>query len=240
MTGLTAKGLALSGRLAPTDLSLMPGTLTVLVGPNGSGKTSLLHAIAGVGRPSGTVIVAGKSLNAVPPRARSALLGYVPASRELAWPLNVHAFVNLTAPRASTDAVDAVLEDMALTPLAGRPVNSLSTGERTRVLLARALLPRPALLLLDEPFANLDPLWQLRLAAQLRAAAGAGTTILLSAHDLDLAGRLGTRVLIVEAGRIVGDDTWPALLHDGIVTRVFGVERRSDGSWINAIEAGAT
>lgn len=235
LTALEAKGLALKGRLAPTDLSLTPGTLTVLVGPNGSGKTSLLHAIAGVGRPSGTVIVAGKSLNAVPPRARPALLGYVPASRELAWPLNVHAFVTLTAPRASAEAVDAVLEAMALTHLAARPVNGLSTGERTRVLLARALLPRPALLLLDEPFANLDPLWQLRLAGKLRAAADAGMTILLSAHDLDLAGRLGNRVLIVDSGRIVGDDAWPALLRNGTVTRVFGVERGSDGNWTDAI-----
>lgn len=236
-SGLMAKGLTLPGRLEPTDLSLPAGTLTALVGPNGAGKTSLLHAIAGIGRPSGDVVVADRSLNSVPSRTRPALLGYVPASRDLAWPLDVRAFVTLTAPGATADTVDAILDALTLTPLAARRVDSLSTGERTRVLIARALLPRPALLLLDEPFANLDPLWQLRLAAYLRDAADAGTTILLSAHDLDLAGRLGDRVLIMEARRIVGDSNWTLLMRDGIVARVFGVERVSDGRWTTAISS---
>lgn len=234
MTGLAAKGLALAGRLAPTDLSLAAGTLTALVGPNGAGKTSLLHAIAGIGRPAGDVVVAGRSLDAVSARARPALFGYVPASRELAWPLSVHAFVTLTAPHASADTVGSILDALALTALATRRVDSLSTGERTRVLIARALLPRPALLLLDEPFANLDPLWQIRLAATLRAAADAGATILSSVHDLDLAGRLGDRVLVIDSGRIAGDGRWSDLMTDGTVARVFGVDRSVDQGWTAA------
>lgn len=233
MTGvssaLVARGLALAGRLGPTDLDLAPGSLTALVGPNGAGKTSLLHALAGVGRPAGEVRVNGTRLDAVAAGARASTLGYVPASRELAWPLSVRAFVTLTAPRATEAAVDAILGELDLVELAGRAVDSLSTGERTRVLLARALLPRPSVLLLDEPFANLDPLWQIRLAARLGAAAAGGMTILFSAHDLDLAGRLTDRVLIVDRARVVGDGMLAD--HAGRIAEVFGVQRGRDGSW---------
>jgi len=159
------------------------------------------------------------------------MLGYVPAARELAWPLSVRDFVRLTAPAATRKDVADILHGLALTELAARPVDALSTGERTRVLLARALLPRPAVLLLDEPFANLDPLWQLRLEARLRAEARHGTAILVSAHDLDLAARLSSRMLVIDRGKLVADAAPGTLMADGIIAEVFGVERAADGSW---------
>lgn len=227
--GLRARGLALRARLDPTDLELAAGSLTALIGPNGAGKTSLLHAIAGVGRPAGDVFVGGRPLGEVTRAARAAMLGYVPASRELAWPIAVRAFVALTARQASVGAMEAMLDALDLASLAERPVDTLSTGERTRVLLARALLPEPEVLLLDEPFANLDPLWQLRLAALLRAKAGAGMTILFSAHDLDLAGGLAERVLIVDRGRVVASGRFDDLHEE--IENVFGVRRGEDVAW---------
>ena len=227
---LSARGLTLPERLRETDLDLERGTLTALVGPNGAGKTSLLHALARIGRPGGVVQVAGRNLADVTPRARPALLGYVPASRELAWPLTVNAFVRLTAPRAGAESVADVLAAFELGGFANRSVDRLSAGERTRVMIARALLPRPTVLLLDEPFANLDPLWQIRLAAHLRALAEKGMTILLSVHDLDLASRIADRVLIVNSGAIAGDGRWDELRP--IVTDVFGVHRDAIEGWV--------
>lgn len=235
---LSARGLSLPGRLRVTDLDLERGTLTALVGPNGAGKTSLLHAIAGIGRPAGFVHVAGRELADVTPRARPALLGYVPASRELAWPLTVSAFVGLTAPRAGVEAVADVLAAFDLDAFADRRVDRLSAGERTRVMIARALLPRPAALLLDEPFANLDPLWQLRLAAHLRALAEGGMTILLSVHDLDLAGRIADRVVVVDGGVIAGDGRWDEL--GPVITDIFGVRRDAAEGWVAATPRQAT
>lgn len=229
MSVLEAQGISLAGRLHATDLALEAGSLTVLVGPNGAGKTSLLHAIAGIGRPGGSVSVDSHRLSDIPPHIRASVLGYVPASRELVWRLSVEALVRLTAPRASGAEVAELLDAMALTELAQRPVTSLSTGERSRVLIARALLPRPRVLLLDEPFANLDPLWQLRLAERLRREAAAGITILCSAHDLDLAARLGSRMLVVDGGRVVADGGPQGSMGDGTIARVFGVERDADG-----------
>lgn len=229
MSALEAMAASLPGRMVPTDLLLEAGTLTALVGPNGSGKTSLLHALAGIGRTGGTVRIDGQLLSNIGPTLRPARLGYVSASRECAWPLSVRAVVTLTAPRASPPLVDAMLQEMDLTRLAGRRVDRLSTGERTRVLIARALLPRPSVLLLDEPFANLDPLWQLHLADRLRTAGSRGTAILFSAHDLDLAAGLAPRMLVVSEGAIVADGPPATLEAAGTIARVFGVVRDGAG-----------
>lgn len=234
MSALEACRVGSPGRLHPTDLVLAVGSLTTLVGPNGAGKTSLLHALAGIGRPLGAVRVRGRTLRRIAGPARAAMLGYVPAARELAWPLAVRDFVTLTAPAADADMLSELLGSLSLDDLAERRVDRLSTGERSRVLIARALLPRPAALLLDEPFANLDPLWQLRLAERLRAEATAGMAILVSVHDLDLAARLSQRMLVVDGGCVVADGEPDALVHQGVIARVFGVQKDSDGQWCPA------
>jgi iron complex transport system ATP-binding protein len=230
-SGLQARGVALGRRLAATDVDLAPGSLTVLVGPNGAGKTSLLHALARIGGPAGEVRIDGRSIDDISPGARPRSLGYVPAARELAWPLSVRDFVRLTA--GNGDAAE-VLSGLKLDRLADRRVDTLSTGERTRVLLARALLPAPAVLLLDEPFANLDPLWQLRLVERLQDEAKGGMTILVSVHDLDLAVRLGRRMLVVDEGRLVADGRPDALFANGTIEKVFGVARADSGGWTEA------
>ena len=235
MRGLEARGVGLRGRFDASDLTLAAGSLTALVGPNGAGKTSLLHALAGIGRPQGEVTIDGLDLRNIPPRVRPRLLGYVPASRELAWPLRVHALITLTAPEASSIKVSALLDAMALTDLTERRVDTLSTGERSRVLIARALLPGPAVLLLDEPFANLDPLWQLLLAERLGEDARGGMTILFSTHDLDLAARLADRILVIDRGCLAADAPPAEIVESGIIARVFGVERDAIAGWRRAL-----
>lgn len=230
MTGLLeASGLALPGRLEPTDLALRAGELVCLVGPNGSGKTSLLHAIAGIGSPAGRVRIEGIDPRAAPPGPRARLLAYLPASRDVKWPLTARDLIALGGADPAEIGEAAAALDIA--PIADRRVDRLSTGERSRVLIARALAPNPKLFLFDEPTANLDPLWQIRLIDLLKERlAGGGHAALMAIHDLDAAARCADRLIVMDKGRIAADGPPAALLGGAVVRDVFGVERVA-GEW---------
>lgn len=231
MNRLAATGIALSGRLEPTDLELRPGELTCLIGPNGSGKTSLLHALAGVGRPQGGVLFGGMDLRTISSPQRSRLLSYLPASRDIAWPLAVRdlAALGFKAPDAP-ERVDRALRLMEMDGMADRRADRLSTGERSRALIARALAPEARILLLDEPTANLDPLWQLRLMDHLeRLAHEEGRIILVALHDLDSARRHADRLLIMDSGRLSADGPPADLLASPLMPRIFGIAPAKDG-----------
>jgi iron complex transport system ATP-binding protein len=229
---LKATGLALKERLQATDLSIEAPQLVCLVGPNGSGKTSLLHALAGIGSPQGAVAIDGTDARSAPPAMRRHLLSYLPAAREAAWPLSARDLVRLGLPAGGdADQVEAALEQLELLPYADRRVDRLSTGERSRVLIARALAARPRLLLLDEPVANLDPLWQLKLMDLLAGLTRTGgQAVLIALHDLDLAARYAERLIVMDGGRIAADGEPQALIEGGTIRRVFGIEK-SEGGW---------
>ena len=215
---LRASGLSLPGRLAEAALEIGAGELVCLVGPNGSGKTSLLHALAGIGRPAGEVSLDGRDPRRLGPPERPAWLTYLPATRDLPWPLVARDLIALGGGAAE-------FPELELGPLLDRRVDSLSTGERSRVLIARALAPRPKLLLLDEPTANLDPLWQIRLMELVRSEAGQGRAALVAIHDLDAAERYADRVIVMDRGRIAAEG-----LDGAHVAAIFGVERVA-GLW---------
>jgi iron complex transport system ATP-binding protein len=230
MTGLLdARGLALPGRLDATDLAIDKPQLVCLVGPNGSGKTSLLHALSGIGRAKGAVRIAGVELSRVAPSERRRLFGYLPASRDILWPLAARDVAGLGLD-ADPAAIDRAFEELELEAFADRRVDRLSTGERSRVLLARVLAARPRLLLLDEPVANLDPLWQLRLMDLLRAhARGEGQAAVVALHDLDLAARYADRLIVMQNGRIAADGDPRELVAGDVIPTVFGIERKEAG-----------
>ncbi|HEX8579337.1 MAG TPA: ABC transporter ATP-binding protein [Allosphingosinicella sp.] len=228
---LDARGIGLKGRLPALDLTLEAPQLVCLVGPNGSGKTSLLHSLAGIGSPSGLVRVDGRALSEASPAERRRLLSYLPAAREAAWPLTARDLVRLGLPsRASNGEAETALAQLDLLPFADRRVDRLSTGERSRVLIARALAAKPRLLLLDEPIANLDPLWQIKVMNLLAGLAGEGQAVLLALHDLDLAARYAERLIVMNGGKVAADGAPGEVMESGAIRSVFGIEK-ADGGW---------
>ena len=216
---LTASGLSLPGRLHDAALKVEAGALVALVGPNGSGKTSLLHALAGIGGTPGAMALNGADPRRLGPAARPRAFTYLPASRDLPWPLVARDLIALGG--------GGTVEGLELDDLLDRRVDTLSTGERGRVLIARALAPKPALLLLDEPTANLDPLWQIRLMELVRAElAGGSRAALVAIHDIEAARRYADRILVMDRGRIVAE-----ALDDDVLGSVFGIARGQAG-WI--------
>lgn len=229
---LEAKGLRLEGRLQETSLALEAGTLCCLVGPNGSGKTSLLHAIAGIGAPGGKVSIEGANPHVLAPNLRQRLFSYLPASRDAAWPLSAFDLIALGLPgKAEAGRIEELLHALELGGMASRRIDRMSTGERSRALIARALAARPRLLLLDEPASNLDPLWQLRLMDYLRDKARRhGQAVLMAVHDLELARGYADRLVVMDRGQIVADGKPDAVLDSPAIPTVFGIER-AGGRW---------
>ncbi len=219
---LEASNLSLPGRLFDASIRIAEGELVCLVGPNGSGKTSLLHALAGIAGRSGEMRLDGADPRALGPARRPGFLTYLPATRDIAWPLVARDLIALGGGEASFAALE-------LDQLLGRRIDTLSTGERSRVLIARALAPRPKLLLLDEPTANLDPLWQIRLMELVRAEIGrGGRAALVAIHDLDAASRYADRIIVMRGGRIAAEG-----LDGPHVADIFGIER--DGNEWRAV-----
>jgi iron complex transport system ATP-binding protein len=230
MTPLLEASVALPPRLQKVEVSIAAGERVALIGPNGSGKTTLLRALAGIeGSTASTgTTVAGEALGSAAPARRSALLGFLPASRDVRWPIPVRDVIALGLTRPDDLRVAHLLDRLQLTQLAERPIDQLSTGERARALLGRALADRPRLLLLDEPLSNLDPAWALRTLDLLDEVARDGSGIALALHDLSLLHRFD-RVWMLDRGRLVADLPPAELLASPDFAEVFGVEPDGTG-----------
>ena len=240
--GLLADGVTLSlgGRrvLDGVSAGLGPGELVAIVGPNGAGKSTLLSCLAGLARPdAGRITLDGAVVDRIPPRQRARRVGFLAQTPEIAWDLDVRAFVGLGRTphlgalgpsEEDAAAVRAAVETAGLGGFVDRPITRLSGGERARALIARALAGRTDWLLADEPLTGLDPAHALDAIALFRRLAGEeGKGVVVTLHDLTLAARFADRVLMLHQGRLVADGKPGEALTPETLATVYGVAART-------------
>ncbi|MFP5370619.1 MAG: ABC transporter ATP-binding protein [Actinomycetes bacterium] len=190
------------------------GHVTGLLGPSGSGKTTLLRALVGVQVVrSGTVTVLGEPAGSPTLRSRVGYVTQAPSVYDdLTVQENARHFATLHG-RSRREA-DAAVTDVGLGAAAGQLVRNLSGGQKGRASLACALVGRPDLLVLDEPTVGLDPVLRVELWDRFHALAAAGTTLVVSSHVMDEAGRCD-RLLLLRDGELIADSTPAQLRAEG-------------------------
>lgn len=225
--------------LSDASLTLESGRVCGLVGMNGSGKSTLFKAIMGVVRPNtGSIRIHGGA----PAAARkNGTVSYVPQSESVDWtfPVSVRDVVMMgrygkqnwmRSPRARDhDAVDAALDRVDLTDLADRQIGRLSGGQRKRAFVARAIAQEASLLLLDEPFAGVDKRTEATITRLLKEIAAAGSTILVSTHDLHALPDLCDEAVLLQQRVLMHGDPREVLKPDNLAL-AFGVSTTSEAS----------
>lgn len=208
----TSLGLRVGGIdiLRDVDFQIRGGEIVTLIGPNGSGKTSLLKALLGLVPVTGTIT-----------RKAELRIGYVPQSfpRDRSLPITVERFMRLFAPEG---LVSNALDRVNMPRLRTRQMTALSGGELARVLLARAIAGRPELLILDEPLAGVDVTGEAalyHLIAEIRDELGCG--ILLVSHDLHVVMAQADRVVCLN-GHICCEGRAEQVVQDPAFAQLFG------------------
>jgi ABC-2 type transport system ATP-binding protein len=225
------------------DLVVEPGEIFGLLGPNGAGKTTTMKMLATLLIPtSGTIRVLGIDPLARPREVRALLGAMLSGERSLYWKLtgreNLEYFAALYhVPPGETKArIANVLVAVKLADRAEDYVERYSTGMRQRLALARALLPNPPLVVLDEPTVGLDPLASRDLRDRVRELKAQGRTVLLTTHYMEEADQLCDRVAIIDHGRIVALDTPAALKRTIRAQEVVHLEIGLDGNEAAIVE----
>jgi iron complex transport system ATP-binding protein len=229
------------------SLSVASGEMVGLIGPNGAGKSTLLKAILGLQpRNAGTVLLDGQDFFALSSRERARKVAFLPQERRVEWRLPARDVVMLgryphhsgfggPSPEDKA-AVERALADVDGAALMDRPVSVLSGGERTRVLLARALAVEAPVVLVDEPVNALDPYHALHVMEILRERAVRGAAVVAVVHDLALAARYMDRLVLLHEGAVMAEGA-PAhvlradqLAHAYRVQALHGTE--NDHPWV--------
>ncbi|MGV0807415.1 metal ABC transporter ATP-binding protein [Mycolicibacterium setense] len=216
--------------LQPTDLAIAPGESLAVVGHNGSGKSSLLRALAGL-EPSagGEVILHAEACHH---RRTTVEIAYVPQRSEARWdlPFTVgdvvaagrrHRWWWQRPSRHDRDAVDEALTAVGLASLVHRPVTELSGGQAQRVLLARALVQQPDMMIMDEPLTGLDLTTVAAMMELLGAFTRAGGTLMCALHEIDVARTSFTRTVALIGGTVVADGVSADVLDTDGVEHIF-------------------
>ncbi|MEY8802043.1 ABC transporter ATP-binding protein [Leisingera sp. XS_AS12] len=249
MSALSIENLSvtLRGRPVLRDVSfqIQAGEFVGLLGPNGTGKTSLMRAALGL------ISCAGRSsLAELSAADRAQVVAWMPQSREIAWPLPVERLVALgrlphlpqgvRLPPADQALVDRAIARMGLDSFRARAASRLSGGEQARALIARALAQDTPLLMADEPAAGLDPAHQISTMEVFASLAAEGRSALVSLHDLGLAARHCTRLILLAECGILADGPPAEVLTPDLMARAFGIsvwhETTAQGSVFQPLE----
>jgi lipopolysaccharide export system ATP-binding protein len=197
------------------SLDVASGEVVGLLGPNGAGKTTCFYMIVGlVAADGGRITLDGQDLSRLPIHSRARLgLSYLPQEasifRKLTVAENVRAILELQDLEgdALSNRLDALLEDLSISHLADAPAVSLSGGERRRVEIARALATRPRFILLDEPFAGIDPIAVLDIQKIIGFLKERGIGVLITDHNVRETLGICDRAYIIASGKILEEGT---------------------------------
>jgi iron complex transport system ATP-binding protein len=230
-------GVRRQGRdiLKEIDLTLQAGEVVALTGANGAGKSTLLRCLNRlISVTSGFVVLDGKPLEEIPLKKIAKMVAYMP-SHQSTGAVNCTVMECVlagrlphmdTADNNDLSIVFAILEQLNLLALSERELSNLSSGERQRVLLARALVQEPKLLLLDEPTSALDLRHQLETLERIvEVAKTKDVAVVIAIHDLTLALRYADRIVILSNGRLLADGP-PGVLTPDVIHTAYGVEAR--------------
>ena len=205
-----------------------PGEFIGLIGPNGAGKTTLMRASLGLLPHQGA-----STISRMTARDRAQAVAWMPQSREVAWPISVERIVALGRlphlpagrglPPHDQTHVDGAIARLGLEAFRNRAASRLSGGEQARALIARALAQDTPLIMADEPIAGLDPAHQISAMGVFRELADEGRAVMVSIHDLGLAARHCTRLILLAEGGVMADGPPEAVLTPALMARAFGV-----------------
>jgi iron complex transport system ATP-binding protein len=214
---VTLNGIQL---VQPTTLSVNSGEAVGIIGLNGAGKSTLMKAIIGLIPHQGFSNISSQSFE-----DRARLCAWVPQTREIVWDVTVETLLGFTlqnfrnqndSNRSSSEKIRFSIKDALLatntSQLANRNIRSLSGGELTSVLIARALVQQTPTIFLDEPLASLDPVQKISVLSLIQELSKTGITIIASLHDVEVAQSYFTRFLGIKAGKVVADGSPNRLL----------------------------
>lgn len=212
---ITVKGLSFSYNSSPVlndiTLEVSEGEILGVIGPNGSGKSTLLKCVNRILKPEGeSILLDGKAISSFSMSELARLIGYVPQQEESRFPIKVfdailmgrRPFLNWKPSQNDLDKVVEIVEVLKLQDIAMRDIGSISGGERQKVIIARAMAQEPGLLLLDEPTSNLDLRHQLEVMDIVESLAQKGTSSVVAIHDLNLAARYCSKLILLSEGTV--------------------------------------
>jgi len=204
------------------------GRTCLVIGRNGSGKSSLLRLAAGLRAPlEGSVQWRGRDICATHPAQRARSVAWVAQRSTLAIDVTVRDVIEFGAVHGAANmSAEALLQEIALEPLADRRFHELSGGEQQRCVVARALRQHPAggLLVLDEPLANLDPAEAMRVVEALRRRCRQGSVVVAAMHDLSVVDQWADDVALLDSGRLIAFGPPRSVLQPRELQSAFGCE----------------
>jgi lipopolysaccharide export system ATP-binding protein len=231
--GLAIRSLRKSYKRRPVirdvSMDLARGEVVALLGPNGSGKTTCFYAIAGLVTPEGgQVLIDGRDVTGLPMYRRARLgIGYLPQEasifRGLSVEDNIMAVLEIAVgdPHSRRERLEELLSEFSITHLRGAPALALSGGERRRVEIARCLAADPKYLLLDEPFAGVDPIAVGEIRHLVHDLKGRGIGVLITDHNVRETLEIVDRAYILHDGVVLMSGTTDEVVQDEMVRRVY-------------------